>query len=84
MKLLVVLSLFTLALSCMAETTTAKKTLPVEKSEKFVKAEKVTAKNAGAKAEEDCDEKAKKPIEIKEETISLSGNTGCSIDEMKK
>lgn len=33
------------------------------------------------KAEEDCDEKAKKPIEIKEETISLSGNTGCTLEE---
>lgn len=30
---------------------------------------------------EDCDEKAKKPIEIKEETISLSGNTGCTLEE---
>ena len=84
MKLLVVLSLLTLTLSCMADTTAAKKTLPVDKSEKFVKAEKVKAKEVGAKAEEDCDEKAKKPIVIKEETISLSGNTGCSIDEMKK
>ena len=32
-------------------------------------------------AEEDCDEKAKNPIEIKEETISLSGNTGCTLEE---
>ncbi len=32
-------------------------------------------------AEEDCDDKAKKPIEIKEETISLSGNTGCTLEE---
>lgn len=31
--------------------------------------------------EEDCDDKAKKPIEIKEETISLSGNTGCTLEE---
>jgi hypothetical protein len=31
----------------------------------------------------DCDEKAKKPIEIKPESISLSGNTGCSLDEVK-
>jgi hypothetical protein len=30
---------------------------------------------------EDCDEKVKKPIEIKPESISLSGNTGCSLDE---
>lgn len=84
MKLLVVLSLLTLTLSCMADTTAAKKTLPVSKSEKFVKAEQGKAKDAGAKAEEDCDDKAKKPIEIKEETISLTGNAGCSLDEMKK
>jgi hypothetical protein len=32
-------------------------------------------------AEEDCDDKAKKTIEIKEDTISLSGDTGCSLDE---
>lgn len=31
--------------------------------------------------EEDCDDKAKKPIEIKEDTISLSGNTGCTLEE---
>ena len=36
------------------------------------------------KKDEDCDDKAKKPVEIKPETISLSGNTGCSLDEMKK
>ncbi len=40
-----------------------------------------TDKAAAALKEEDCDDKAKKPIEIKEETISLSGNTGCSLDE---
>ncbi|MES2527868.1 MAG: hypothetical protein V4598_12315 [Bdellovibrionota bacterium] len=34
------------------------------------------------KKEEDCDDKAKKPIEIKPETISLGGgNTGCSLPE---
>ncbi len=33
------------------------------------------------KKEEDCDEKAKKPIEIKPQSISLSGgNTGCSLE----
>lgn len=31
--------------------------------------------------EEDCDDKAKEKIEIKEETISLSNNTGCTLDE---
>jgi hypothetical protein len=38
---------------------------------------------ADVKKEEDCDDKAKKPIEIKEDSISLSGNTGCSLDEAK-
>jgi heat shock protein HslJ len=31
--------------------------------------------------EEDCDEKAKKVIEIKPESISLGGNTGCTLEE---
>jgi hypothetical protein len=44
---------------------------------------KVVASKIEDKKEEDCDDKAKKPIEIKEETISLSGNTGCSLDEVK-
>lgn len=30
---------------------------------------------------EDCDEAAKKPIEIKEETISLNNTTGCTLEE---
>jgi hypothetical protein len=34
-----------------------------------------------SKKEEDCDDKAKKKIEIKEETISLTGNTGCTLEE---
>lgn len=34
--------------------------------------------------EEDCDEKAKKTVEITEESISLNnGDTGCSLDEME-
>lgn len=33
------------------------------------------------KADEDCDDKAKQKVEIKEETISLSNNTGCTLDE---
>ncbi len=34
------------------------------------------------KKEEDCDDKAKKPVEIKPETISLGGgNTGCTRPE---
>ncbi len=34
------------------------------------------------KKEEDCDDKAKKPIEIKPESISLGGGTaGCTLPE---
>lgn len=34
--------------------------------------------------EEDCDDKAKKKVEITEETISLNNaDTGCSLDEME-
>lgn len=39
--------------------------------------------NALDKKEEDCDTKAKTPVEIKPESISLSGTTGCSLDEDK-
>lgn len=83
MKFLVVISLFTLTLNCFAEGK------PVRKSPIFDKlgikpeaANSKTAKKVEVK-EEDCDTKAKKPIEIKPETISLSGNTGCSLDEIK-
>lgn len=45
---------------------------------------KVGSKASAILKEEDCDEKAKKPVEIKPETISLSGNAGCSLDELQK
>lgn len=77
MKIVVALFMSTLVFSCQAET---KKTLPINKAE--IKAKPVA--KAPLKKEEDCDDKAKKPIEIKEETISLSGNTGCSLDEVNK
>ena len=38
---------------------------------------------AEEKKEADCDKKAKEIVEIKEESISLTGNTGCSLDEVK-
>lgn len=82
MKIIVVLSLVIFALSCQASSTSAKKTLPVNKLEEAMKKQKPVIK-VETKKEEDCDEKAKKPIEIKEESISLSGNTGCSLDEVK-
>jgi len=58
--------LFTLV-SCNAST--PQTTVATEESTKEVK------------KEEDCDDKAKKKIEIKEEIISLTGNTGCSLEE---
>ncbi len=76
MKIVICLFISSLVFSCQAET---KKNLPVNKAE----VSKPVVKTPGVK-EEDCDDKAKKPIEIKEETISLSGNTGCSLDEINK
>ncbi len=62
--------------------------LPVTKEDEMVRAEKekmakekLKKVEAANKKEEDCDDKAKKPVEIKPESISLSGNTGCSLDE---
>ncbi len=43
--------------------------------------EKETVK--ASEKEEDCDDKAKKKVEIKPETISLGGgNTGCSLEDL--
>lgn len=78
MRFAVVFSLMAFALACHAAPTETKKTLPINKGE----VKKTTVKTE-TKKEEDCDDKAKKPIEIKEETISLTGNTGCSLDEVK-
>lgn len=46
--------------------------------------QKAKAVSASSNVEEDCDEKAKQKIEIKEDTISLSNpSAGCSLDEEK-
>jgi len=76
MKLMMVMGLIMISVVCFAEAKKVTKTLPVKKVEAAVKAE--------IKKAADCDEKAKKKIEIKEETISLTGNTGCSLDDLKK
>lgn len=63
--------------------------LPVTKEDEMVRAEKeriakekLKKIEAASKKEEDCDDKAKKPVEIKPESISLGGGTaGCSLDE---
>jgi hypothetical protein len=69
MRLVFLLSLLVLFISCNSATTTNSQPSALTKTE--------------VKKEEDCDDKAKKTIEIKEDTISLSGNTGCSLDEAK-
>lgn len=59
--------------------------LPVTKEDEAIRKEKMAKEKLKAitKDEEDCDEKAKKPIEIKPESISLTGTAGCSLDEAK-
>ena len=68
-----VLSSFSLV-SCNKQET--KSEAPVSKS--------VKTQEAGSewtKAEEDCDDKAKKPVEITPESVSLSGgDAGCTLE----
>lgn len=71
------LFLIVVSLSCNA-LTPAKKEAP-KKVVKTTEAKPVHP--ALKKVEEDCDEKAKKKVEIKPETISLTGNTGCTLPE---
>ena len=43
------------------------------------------AVDAAVKPEEDCDEKAKQKVEIKEDSISLTNpDAGCSLDDAQK
>lgn len=51
----------------------------VEKQAEVKSAESVSVQTQ--KTEEDCDDKAKEKIEIKEDTISLSNSTGCTLEE---
>lgn len=75
MKLILALLLLILTSACNATSPAIKNKADVV----AVKKEQVVAETK----KEDCDDKAKKPIEIKEDTISLTGNTGCSLDEVK-
>jgi hypothetical protein len=62
----------------------SKRILPVTKEQEAVKRDKIAQEKLKMldKKEEDCDEKAKKPVEIKPETISLGGGTaGCSLED---
>lgn len=65
-----------ISLSCNARTL-KKETTPAKKQVTETK-----PVHPALKKEEDCDDKAKKPVEIKPETISLGGgNTGCTLPE---
>jgi hypothetical protein len=57
--------------------------LPVTKKDDDVRKEKRAQEKLKMlnTKKEDCDDKAKKPIEIKPESISLGSNTGCTLDE---
>ncbi|MFP5387130.1 MAG: hypothetical protein ACLGHN_13705 [Bacteriovoracia bacterium] len=81
MKILV-LVLFVSSVA-IASSNAKKRILPVTKEQEIVKKEKIQNEKLKAivKEEEDCDEKAKKPIEIKPESISLTGDAGCSLDD---
>jgi cell envelope opacity-associated protein A len=78
----VVLSLL-LTTATIAAPKATQRILPVTKEDEVVKNEKATQAKLKAleKKEEDCDEKAKKPIQITPQSISLSGQAGCSLDE---
>ncbi len=82
MKTFIVLALFSnIILAAPAGKT---RTLPVTKEDKAVQKDKIAREKLKMldKKEADCDEKAKKPVEIKPESISLGGGTaGCSLDE---
>lgn len=85
MKALLALFLIT---SCVdaASTNAVKKTQPAPADNGTMVKEhetKINEPNTLDKKEEDCDTKAKKPVEITPEAISLSGTTGCTLDEAK-
>lgn len=79
MKVFVLAMLMTT--SVFAAPTAKQKILPVTNDQEVVKKDKVTQDKLKAlEKKEDCDDKAKKPVEIKAESISLTGNTGCSLE----
>lgn len=89
MKFLIALMIFS-SLASAAPQGKAK-ILPVTKEEEMVKKDKIAREKAAKeklkmldKKEEDCDDKAKKPVEIKPESLSLSGGlgtAGCTLPE---
>lgn len=82
MKTFIVLVLFSNIV--MAAPAGKARILPVTKEDEAVQKDKIAKEKLKMldKKEADCDEKAKKPVEIKPESISLGGGTaGCSLDE---
>ncbi len=74
-----ILLLMIVSLSCNAVSPAKKETTTKTVETKTTETKPV---HPALKKEEDCDDKAKKPIEIKPETISLGGgNTGCTLPE---
>lgn len=76
------LALFLLA-SCVGAAPEAPKKAQGTQMEEGFKKETTEVKepNSLDKKPEDCDDKAKKPVEITPDSISLSGTSGCSLDE---
>ena len=68
-----------ISFSVWSEVKKTHKTLPINKDLESLKKE-ITAKN---EKKEDCDDKVKKKVEIKHESISLTGQAGCSLDQHK-
>jgi hypothetical protein len=54
---------------------------PEIRNKKEAKQNKIVPEKLQILEKEDCDKKAKKPVEIKPESISLTGNTGCSLED---
>lgn len=84
MKFLIALMM--LSSIAIAAPTGKAKILPVTKEEEQVKKDKIAKEKLKMldKKEEDCDDKAKKPVEVKPETISLGGGlgtAGCTLPE---
>jgi hypothetical protein len=75
MKLFILTMLVSLSSNALSPVT-KKETSPVKKQ--VAESKPV---HPALKKEEDCDDKAKKPVEIKVETISLGSNTGCTLPE---
>ena len=83
MKALLFTLLMTSCLNAAPPAPTTNKKTTVNDSKTAMDQKKPVEPNALDKKTEDCYEKAKKPVVITPESISLSGNAGCSLDEAK-